>query len=89
MEGDTDISETIARKINVYPNPTRGELKMESGELSIEKVEIFDISGRNLLLSTFPIFQHTSIDISQLSVGTYFVKITTNSGESIKKVIKE
>jgi len=88
-EGETGMSEIIAKKISVYPNPTSGELRIDSEELRIEKVEIFDMSGRNLLLSTFPIFQHTTIDISQLSAGTYFVKITTESGEAIKKVIKE
>ena len=32
--------------IAVYPNPTSGELRVESGELRVESVEIFDVMGR-------------------------------------------
>ena len=70
----------------LYPNPTTGELRIENGELKIENVEIFDVYGRkifNFQLSTF-----NSMDISKLQVGIYFVKIFTENGMVIQKVIK-
>ncbi|MCL2511402.1 MAG: T9SS type A sorting domain-containing protein [Bacteroidales bacterium] len=40
----TDVlSETL---ISIYPNPTKGELRVASGELKIDNVEIFDMMGR-------------------------------------------
>jgi hypothetical protein len=30
----------------IYPNPTRGELRVESGELRVESVEVYDVLGR-------------------------------------------
>ena len=78
------IAESTATQINIYPNPTTWELKIESGELKVEKVEILDITGKTVLTS-----RETTINISQLSTGTYFMKLKTDKGELTKKVIKE
>ena len=78
------IAETIAEKIKIYPNPTQNELRIESGDLCVEKVEILDIAGRIVLTS-----HETEINISHFLTGTYFVKLKTNKGELTKRVIKE
>jgi len=72
--------------INVYPNPTSGELRIESGEWKIKNFEIFDLCGRiqNVKFST-----EGRLDISHLSAGIYFVKISTEAGKVVKKVLKE
>jgi hypothetical protein len=71
--------------LQVYPNPTTGELKMENGELKIENVEIYNVMGKkqSLNLST-PQF----LNISHLPTGIYFLKIETEQGSVVKKVIK-
>ena len=84
VEGETGISDIETEKISIYPNPTSGQLKIENGELRIEKVEIVDVTGKTILMSG-----ETTIDISHLPNGTYFVKIQTESGILVKKVIKE
>jgi hypothetical protein len=43
--GIDDIA-TGATDVLVYPNPTEGELRVESGELRVGSVEIFDVMGR-------------------------------------------
>jgi len=82
------IDEHLFGSIKVYPNPTTSELKIENGELRIENVEIFDVYGQKQF-STFN-FQLSSqkIDISHLQAGIYFVKISTNAGIVVKKVVK-
>jgi len=45
--------------------------------------------GRNFLTQSSFQSQEISIDISQLPVGIYFVKMETELGEVVKKVIKE
>jgi len=80
----TGIFEVLANSISIYPNPTKGEIRIESGELRVEKVEILDITGRTVLTS-----HETTLNISQLSAGTYFVKLKTDKGILTKKVIKE
>ncbi len=80
----TGISEVSASSISIYPNPTDGKLFIESGDLHMEKVEVLDITGRTVLTS-----HETEINISHLSAGTYFVKLKTDKGRVVKKVVKE
>ena len=75
--------------ITVYPNPTTGELRIENGELRMENVDIFDIYGRNVTPHTSYLSPHTSLDISELSAGVYFVRISTEKGVVNKKVVKQ
>jgi hypothetical protein len=85
------IIETVTDKISIYPNPTSGELRIESVELNIENVAVFDVYGRKQMAESK--WQKADgvvvIDVSHLQVGIYFVKISTEVGEIIKKVIKQ
>ena len=83
--------------ITLVPNPTTGELKIENGELKINNVEVFDVYGRkvgaefpsNSLEGWQPQADGVVFNISHLNSGIYFVKITTEAGEIVKKVIKQ
>ncbi|MCL2435805.1 MAG: T9SS type A sorting domain-containing protein, partial [Lentimicrobiaceae bacterium] len=85
--------------ITLYPNPTTGELEIRNYELRINSIEVFDVYGR--IVSSHHLPPHTSnippspssshqkINISHINSGIYFVKITTDSGEVVKKVVKQ
>jgi hypothetical protein len=89
----TSISQySINEIVSVYPNPTTGELKIKNGELKIKGVAVFDIYGKNLhsvtgLLVT-PNSSTFSIDIFHLPAGIYFLRIETEQGVAVKKVVK-
>jgi hypothetical protein len=84
IEDDVIVSENKISGIRIYPNPATGKLRIESGELRIEEVVIFDIYGRKQKAE-----RGILIDISDLSAGIYFVKIHTDKGEVVRKVVKE
>jgi len=75
--------------IQIVPNPTTGELRIDNGQLTIDNVEIFDIYGSKLS-SHHLIFSSSNhlINISHLQAGIYFVKITTGEGTVVQKVVK-
>jgi len=80
--------------VKIYPNPTTGELILnliqdKNGELKIKSVEVFDIYGRALLSFVSLMSPKTTIDISHLSTGVYFLRIRTEQGEVVRKVVKE
>ena len=84
------VCKKALENVTVAPNPTTGQIKIESGELKIENAEVYDIFGKNL--SSHPHISSSSnyeIDISNLSTGLYFVKIKTEMGEVVKKVVKQ
>ncbi len=82
------INETdLKKKINIFPNPAKDVLQIEvSDDTEIGGIELFDIEGKRV-----KIFNKidTSLNISALSSGTYFLKFSTGEGVLIKKVVIE
>jgi hypothetical protein len=80
--------------IEVYPNPTTGELIIKNEKLEIKSVEIYDMYGRRLLEEKgekLPLHFGEGwgeVNISHLQSGIYFVKITMEKGAVVRKVVK-
>jgi hypothetical protein len=71
----------------VFPNPTDGKLVVSS-EYSVEGIEIFDIMGRKCYVSRVTCNENT-IDISHLPTGMYFIRIQTDNGAEVQKIVKK
>lgn len=80
---NTSVEENLSDDIHLYPNPTSDILRV-SGE-NIHSVEINNMLGANILSIANP--GHV-IDVSALPQGIYIVKISTNNGIYVKKIIK-
>ena len=78
--------------IRIYPNPTDGELRVEMCDMRYEicDITIFDTFGRKLQVSNLKsqISNH-QIDISHLPNGVYFLRIQTENGVVVRKVVKQ
>ncbi len=68
----------------MYPNPTKSILNIK--HQGIASIEIVDISGKTVYYNNSDI---TRIDISGLSEGVYFVKVSDGRHMSTKKLIKQ
>ncbi len=68
------VHEFSARKLTVYPNPANDQIVITSS-LQLEEISITDLSGRLILKQKVQngLFQ-TSLDVSGLSGGLYFLK---------------
>jgi hypothetical protein len=84
--GDVGIDAMETSGVNIYPNPTSGELTIEMGDMRYEicDIEIFDVFGKKVSHLTI---SHP-ISISGLPAGIYFVRIQTETGVITKKIIK-
>ena len=71
----------------IYPNPTQGKLKMENGEWRIWSVEIVDVYGKLLQVITVN-DSTTELDLSSYTAGVYFLRMDTESGTVVRKVVK-
>jgi len=83
-----DIFEADNSAVRIFPNPTKGELRIWNYELGIENVEIFDIYGRKQKSKIVNLKSEMVIDISHLTAGIYFVKVNTGNGTFVEKFIK-
>jgi len=85
---DVGIAETQGiASLKIYPNPTRGEIQVENGELKIENVEIYDVFGRKQ--KTIFNFQFSTFNLTDLPAGIYFIHIQTDEGAVVRKVVKQ
>jgi len=91
-----------APSVNIYPNPTTGELTIEwtSGQINEwTSIEFFDVYGRRMEIphcvrnDVIPSVaqrneESRTLNISHLPNGIYFIKITTKKGMIVKKIVK-
>jgi hypothetical protein len=82
---DVGINTIDDVQLNIYPNPTTGELRITNYELRIKDVEVYDVLGRK---EKGERKKEDIVDISHLPAGIYFIKITTEVGDQTQKVIK-
>lgn len=78
-------------KVTIYPNPTRGVLKVDiSGVETFDDAHIalYDITGKQLQ-QWADITHSNTIDISERSPGIYIMQIAYNGNVSSWKIIKE
>jgi hypothetical protein len=81
------IDEQSGSGVNVYPNPVQSNLTIESAEL-INNIVVFDVAGKEVFRAENLKKQSVNLDLNGLGKGSYFVKISTASGETIRKIQK-
>ena len=77
---------SIDQTITIFPNPSNGIFNIKS-ENQTDKVEVFDASGR-LLIMKIGSDNSSKVDITNQEQGIYFLKITTDKGVKVMEVIK-
>lgn len=86
----TGIDDVQASKISIYPNPAQNELFIRT-DLTIKKVEINDLTGHNVKILNATSSQNgvQTISVSSLLKGIYLVKVYTENGVVVSKIVKE
>ncbi|WP_374174601.1 T9SS type A sorting domain-containing protein [Flavobacterium tructae] len=79
-------AESKTSKVILYPNPVANVLYFSESVQSIEKVQVYNMSG-TLVKSVGKNVE--SIDVSNLISGTYLVKVYTNEGSFNQTVLKK
>ncbi len=78
----------LDRSISMFPNPTNSKLNINSLLGGIESVMIYDLQGRIVKQWTGETVSTLQLDLSELKSSIYLVKITTNQGHIIKRLLK-
>jgi hypothetical protein len=74
----------------IYPVPFNNYIFIEKGKLnvSIKQITITDIIGRNIFQMDVNTSELIEINVSNLSCGTYFLKLVSDESTITKKIIK-
>jgi len=79
-----NVKELLGREIQIYPNPTKSILNIESNE-AISAIEIYAINGRKVLDITYS----KQLDVSSLIKGVYVIKFISDTQSTAKKLVIE
>ena len=85
ITSEENVNEIETNDIIVYPNPVNDKLYIEILTQTLT-IEIYDVHGRRLLSAISS--QPSVIDVENLKSGIYFVKINTEKGNIVKRIIK-
>ncbi|TGV04841.1 T9SS type A sorting domain-containing protein [Flavivirga rizhaonensis] len=75
----------ISSEISLYPNPTSNAfyIKIKDGVI-LENVTVYNSLGQKIKSS---LGQQNKVDLSEVNTDVYFVEITTNKGNTSKRIV--
>ena len=77
----------LERAVSVYPNPSNGNLFIKNnGTQNLEKAEIFSVSGQKVKAFN-QISNNNNLNIASLKSGMYFLRLQSDNGSTVKKII--
>jgi hypothetical protein len=94
-EGNFDIDVTTTLSVDTfgnngfsaYPNPVKNILNI-SNSTEISKVQVVNLLGQEMIVKSMNETQG-QLDVSELSAGTYLVKVTSDNQVKTIKIVKE
>ena len=72
---------------NIYPNPTSAKVQI-SAEENINEVNVYDTTGRLVKSLKSIESKEAQLDLSKLSSGVYFIKVSSLTSNGTKQIIK-
>jgi hypothetical protein len=75
--------------VTLYPNPAKEYVDIRvDGDVNVTSLEVYDVYGK-LINSMNVVENPTRINVSNLSNGMYFVRVTTEAGMVTKTFVKK
>jgi photosystem II stability/assembly factor-like uncharacterized protein len=83
----TGIADNAVTDFRIYPNPSRGKIMISRGQVEKARIEVIDIMGRSVYRSEL----NRAEEEIRLTVpaGAYFIRISGNGAETVKKILIE
>ena len=75
------IDDFVKQKAILYPNPTNGIINI--GNENLKKIQIYDFSGKKIK----ELEPKSQIDLLDISKGIYLIKLISDKGITIDKII--
>ena len=79
---ESSLLDAEIEEISFFPNPTNSKVTFNQ---AIERIELIDLAGKTL--RTYE--NESEINIEQLPAGVYYLRLTNNEKQTLRKLIKE
>ncbi len=77
----------VTSAISIYPNPASNQFVINSGQLLIEEIKIIDMQGRIIYQNNTPLIGSTTISVSDIAKGIYYLNLKGDSFLETKKIV--
>jgi ligand-binding sensor domain-containing protein len=82
-------NDSASERINIFPNPANNKLNIDLPDnVSVTSIDILNLQGCLLKIQTSANI-NSAIDVSHLPNGVYLLRITTEKGVLVKKLLKQ
>lgn len=88
QECNMSATELSLNNIQVYPNPAKESVTIFGADNSLSGFEVIDMQGRTIMNESTT-NNMVSFDVTNFTMGTYLVKVYTDKGTAVKKLIIE
>ncbi len=89
LQDSVAILELDNEDITLYPNPFKNDFQITSSDKEIRSIYIYDETGRLCYVTNSVNNKSENVSLEKFNSGIYFVRIKTENGNIIKKVIKK
>ncbi|CDF80454.1 conserved hypothetical protein [Formosa agariphila KMM 3901] len=86
QDNTQSVDDVLASNFKVYPNPASDYINIESKNVKVSSVDLYNILGAKVLSSGLI---QNRVNVSNLSKGVYLMKINSVDGSVTKKVVIE
>ena len=81
---------TMQRNVAIYPNPFNNHLTIELERIYKEtNIKIYDLTGRQILNNNYLNRESIELDLKEISKGTYYLQIETDSETLFFNILKD
>jgi len=81
-------AENSFTEVSISPNPAKDEFKIQTANSMIEYIELYDLPGKKVENVCYSIVKtEARVSIEKLHTGIYFVRVHTESGSYVQKLI--
>ncbi len=85
-----DVFTPVTNNFKVYPIPSNKSVTVSnSNQANINQIMVSDINGRIVKDIKFQKVSEANVDISDLNTGVYLMKVISEQGTVIRKIIKD
>ena len=81
--------EEIEANLNIYPNPAKSVVNIESSLKGAAQVSIIDMIGRCVKQVSVDDMSNVAIDVENLNKGVYFISVQQDRNHNIQKLVIE
>ena len=83
------VNDFLTSKFSVYPNPVNNVINFSNGvNALVSTIDMTDLNGR-VIKSVKVNATEGQFSVSDLATGIYMMRITTDQGMAVKKIVKE